>query len=132
MGHDRQEQQLHTPQPKGNSVKDVTYRGTAHRARITEDNWSSHNISSKDVEWNGYGDTKSIANEAADWLAEHDDRFEVKGAGDDSAYGRRLRVDTTEQINRERVGTVGGVAPEGTTTRARTGTTEGTTEGAES
>lgn len=107
-------------------MKDVTYRGRAHRARITEDNWKERNISSKEVAWNGYGDTQSVSNEAADWLAENDDRFEVKGAGGNSAYARRLQTDATEQVNRERFGTTGGVAPEGTATR--TGTTRTETE----
>lgn len=92
--------------------KTVTYRGTAHRAVIRKEDWDAVGVSSKEVEWNGYGDEQDVANEAADYLAEKDDRFEVEGAGDDSAYARRLKTDDLEPVRRERTGTAGTVGPE--------------------
>lgn len=97
-------------------MKKVTYRGTAGRARIREQDWKAVNVSSKEVVWNGYGDEQEVANDAADHLAEKDDRFEVEGAGDDSAYARRLSRSSSEQTNRARVGTRGNVGPSATTT----------------
>lgn len=84
--------------------KQVTYRGTAHRAEITSDQWDAVGVKSADVEFNGYGDQQEIANDAADYLAQHDDRFEVEGSDDDSAYARRLRTDGLEHVRRERTG----------------------------
>lgn len=93
-------------------MKDATYRGVAGRAIIRKEDWSKVGVDSTDVTWNGYGDTQSVAEEAAEHLAKYDDRFEVEGAEDDSAYARRLRVDRNEQLNRQRVGTRGGIAPD--------------------
>lgn len=93
-------------------MKKVTYRGLAHRAVIREEDWDAVGVSSKEVEWNGYGDEQDVANEAADHLAEKDDRFEVEGAGDDSAYARRRRSDPLEDVRRERTGTRATVGPE--------------------
>lgn len=93
-------------------MKTVTYRGTASRATIGKDQWSKVGVSSKDVEWSGYGDSQEVADAAADYLAANDSRFEVAGSGDGSAYAKRLRTDKNEQVNRERVGTSGGIAPE--------------------
>lgn len=60
-------------------MKRVTYVGTADVARIREDEWHAVGVSSKEVTWKGGGDTQEVANEAADYLAEHDTRFKVEG-----------------------------------------------------
>lgn len=86
-------------------MRKATYRGAAGVARIREADWKAVGVSSKEVTWTGYGDTQEVANEAAEHLAAKDERFEVEEAGDDSAYARRLARDTSEQVNRERVGT---------------------------
>ena len=93
-------------------MKDVTYRGRAKRATITDEQWKAVGVDSASKVWEGYGSSQEVADEAADYLAKYDDRFEVDGAGDDSAYAKRLRVDTTEQITRQRFGTRGGIAPD--------------------
>ncbi len=85
-------------------MKQVTYRGTAGIARIREQDWEAAGVSSAQAEWRGYGDVQEVSNEAADFLAKNDDRFEVEGATD-SAYARRSTSSPSEQTNRERVGT---------------------------
>lgn len=88
-------------------MRKATYRGASGVARIREADWKAVGVTSKDVTWSGYGDAQEVANEAAEHLAAKDERFEVEGAGDDSAYARRLTRDTSEQANRERVSTRG-------------------------
>ena len=86
-------------------MKKATYRGDAGIARIRAQDWEAVGVQSKEVVWHGYGDVQEVNEDAAAYLADNDNRFEVEGAGEDSAYAVRLATSPREQINRRRVGT---------------------------